>query len=270
MIPIPETLYRASQVRELDRLAIEEYGTPGLQLMERAGVAAFQALRMQRPRATKMLVLCGTGNNGGDGYVIARLGLQVGMDVLVLSLASVDRLVGDALRMAEKYRAIQGPYEAYDCQDFSAYPLIVDAMLGTGFKGELRGLWAQAITALNSAQAAGNYVLSVDIPSGLNADTGHRDTVAVQANLTVTFIGVKQGLLTADGPQLSGRLLFDDLAVDRRVYQKVNADVHRLDDRLVKKMLPRRVKNSHKGSFGKLLVVGSNPPYFGAARLSAL
>ncbi|MGD8558513.1 MAG: NAD(P)H-hydrate dehydratase [Gammaproteobacteria bacterium] len=272
---LPEILYRAEQVRALDRIAIEQYQTPGISLMENAGAATFQAMRFRWPRARHVTVFCGGGNNGGDGYVIARLAHEQGLDVSVFWLSDPSQLTGDARLAFGKLTQTAVPVQPFDPS--MAVPdgnedqsqVIVDALLGTGLSGTVKDHWRLAIEWINRAGTARHCrVVAVDIPSGLQADTGAVLGAAVAADLTVTFIGVKQGLLTGSGPQYCGKLVFDDLDVDSAVYQHVECSARRLTPNIVRQLLTPRQKNSHKGDFGHVLIIGGNKGMIGAARMA--
>lgn len=260
-------LFRAAQVRELDRTAIEEFGCPGAELMERAGSAAFEEMRRRWPLRKKIAVVCGVGNNAGDGFVLARLAHQAAMQVAVFSVGSLDRLRGDAKTMAEKLAQEGVAIEAWDDPDLQQYEVIVDGILGTGFTGELRGLFATAVKAINQ-RGAGTAVLALDIPSGLDADTGHAASGAVFADATVTFIGRKQGLYSGDAGNYCGDIVFSDLQVPPQTYAYEVASALLIDDS-VYHSLPRRMPNSHKGQHGHVVIIGGNHGYIGALRLAA-
>ncbi len=263
---LPHDLYRADQVREMDRVAIEEHGIPGSTLMSRAGEAAFKAMRGHWPRARRIAVFCGSGNNGGDGYIVARLAHEAGLSVTLYHLGERERLGGDALSASEQ--ATHAGLEAlpYNGEPLDGQDLIVDALLGTGLSGEVAGAWRGAIESIN---ASGLPVIALDIPSGLNADTGAVLGAAVKARMTVTFIALKAGLFTASGPGYCGELRFADLGVDPAVYVGHTPACRRIDAGLIRQALPARPSHSHKGDFGHVLVVGGNRGFAGAAKLAA-
>ncbi|MEN8131123.1 MAG: NAD(P)H-hydrate epimerase, partial [Pseudomonadota bacterium] len=190
MTDLPINLYRADQVRELDRTAIEDLSIPGYTLMQRAGRATFEVLQQRWPKARALLVVAGPGNNGGDGYVIARLAQQEGWHVNVLQLGDPQRIRGDALTARRAYLDAGGPVQGYTGQSLPDCDVIVDALLGTGLERAVRDRWMQVIEAIN---AQGVPTLAVDIPSGLHSDTGGVLGAAVRADCTVTFIGLKRG-----------------------------------------------------------------------------
>jgi hydroxyethylthiazole kinase-like uncharacterized protein yjeF len=261
---LPADLYRADQVRELDRCAIEEHGIAGIHLMKRAGRAAFAALLERWPDPEQITVLCGAGNNGGDGYVIAALAAQRRLPVTLIYLADPEKLQGDArgaYEFARREGVIMQPLQ--ESQGFSG--VVVDAMLGTGITGEVREPFRQAIEWLNNSTAP---VLAVDIPSGLCADTGNELGVAVKADVTVSFIGLKQGLLTGRGVGLTGELLFADLGVPAEVLRSQAPSAERLQLNRLLEQLPDRDGDAHKGKFGHVMVIGGDSGFAGAAAMA--
>ncbi|MCW8829839.1 MAG: NAD(P)H-hydrate dehydratase [Gammaproteobacteria bacterium] len=265
MRPLPHDLYRAAQVRELDRLAIDYYGISGYSLMSSAGQAVLEQIRRHWPRLRQIAILCGGGNNGGDGYVIARLARQAGIEVEVHMLASPESLRGDARHAYEDAVAAAVSMIGYDGQRLDGFELIVDAMLGTGLSGPPEGIWREAIEAVNEIDSP---VVAVDIPSGLSADTGCALGCAVRADLTVSVIGLKRGLFTADGPDHCGKLVFSSLNLPEEVYGHIPVQAKRIDYPLLAPQLAPRRKNSHKGEHGHVLIVGGEQGLAGAARMA--
>jgi ADP-dependent NAD(P)H-hydrate dehydratase / NAD(P)H-hydrate epimerase len=262
---LPYALYTAAQVREFDRIAIEEFGMPGAQLMERAGGRAYHWMRARWPGLQEILVVCGVGNNGGDGLVLARLAKSAGLQVRVLQLGDAKRMQGEALAMANAWRQAGGEIEPY--QALPGRPeIIVDAILGTGLLREVSGPWANAIEAINHHPA---QVFSLDIPSGLHADSGRVMGDAIQATATMSFIGLKQGMFTGQGPDCCGQIVFDPLDVPAKIYARQLLSARRMDwSKLSRQLVPRR-RTAHKGEFGHLLVIGGGAGYPGAVRLAA-
>jgi NAD(P)H-hydrate epimerase len=270
MIPgsgeLPTQLYRAVQVQRLDKTAIEQFQIPGETLMERAGAAAFALLCTRWPKAQRICVLCGVGNNGGDGFVVARLAHGAGLSVRVMQVGALERIGGDADAMRKKLIATGADVGQLSASALGQADVVVDALLGTGLKGEVTGEWLQAITAINNA---GRPVLAIDIPSGLHADTGRVLGAAVRADATISFIGLKQGLFTGHGPDYAGVVAFDALAVPVAVYRGVPTSATRLSDDFVQQVLGPRARTAHKGDFGHALIVGGDHGMGGAARLAA-
>ncbi|MBK1734812.1 hypothetical protein CKO15_05820 [Halorhodospira abdelmalekii] len=286
---LPRALYTPEQVRELDRLAIESGGIPGERLMERAGQRAYALIRARWPSARRLRIFCGGGNNGGDGYIVARLAATAGLDVEVYCLCPPEQLRGDAARAAKRYLETGAP-----CYPFvaSAPPppsaesaahgslqvpmregtVFIDALLGTGLDRPVSGDYAAAIAAMNADSAP---VLAIDIPSGLHGRTGAVLGCAVQADATATFVGLKSGLLTGRGPALCGQLFFDDLGTatllatlleDRA--EPLEPYAERIDAAILQQTLRRRPRDAHKGLYGHVLIVGGGAGMAGAARLA--
>jgi NAD(P)H-hydrate epimerase len=183
MAALPENLYTAAQLRDLDRRAVERAGIPARDLMQRAGEAAWRIAAMQWPGTPRVLVLCGAGNNAGDGYVLASEARSSGRDVTVLALGDAARLPEAAAAMRKRYLDAGGAEQPFKGK-LPATDLLVDALLGIGIDRPLQAEWLKAVQAVN---ASGLPVLSLDIPTGLNADTGAEMGAAVRATVTVTF-----------------------------------------------------------------------------------
>lgn len=266
---LPGELYSAGQVRTLDRLAIEQAGISGFELMSRAGEAAFACLLGRWPDEERICVFAGPGNNGGDAWVLAALACMHGMAVTFYTVGDLQRQ-SDSAQQAMQMALDAGvqPQAFVGELDYEGH-LIVDGLLGTGLNAPVRDGFATAIAAMNQHWAD---VLALDLPSGLNADTGAIMGCAVQAAMTVTFIGVKQGLLTASGPDVSGEVAFASLAVDPLLYRQVPAAAERISwdrtDRLGRRLAPRN-GNAHKGDFGHVLVIGGDHGMGGAVAMAA-
>ena len=260
---LPDALYSAAQVRALDASLIAA-GTPGFELMQRAARATWRALVRQWPTANELSVLTGHGNNAGDGYLVAVLAQRAGWSVRVLAVGDPQRLQGDAALAYAEAVSEKMLIEPWTAQS-GLRGIVLDALLGTGLSGEVREPYASAITAIN---VSGLPVAAVDIPSGLCADTGRILGVAVQADLTVTFIGLKLGLFTGEAADVVGELLFNDLHADPRLIEVAAFTARRLGAA----NLPRpaaRAPASHKGRFGHVLLIGGDRGLGGAILLSA-
>lgn len=280
---LPRQLYRAQDVQQLDKIAIEEHGIDGIKLMQRAGAVAFHALMDQWPQSRSVRVFAGSGKNGGDGYIVARLAQEQGLQSEVIQVASADKLQGDARLAWEQAVAKQvrmrslAEYLAAtvaDTETSRTHTVIVDALLGTGIDRTVSEDYALAIHHINACAADKTRatVLAIDIPSGLNANTGMPFGLAVHADLTVTFIGMKQGLLTGRGREFAGRIVFSNLDVPDAIYSSRNAPQaasQRIDiNDATRHLLPRAIA-SHKGDHGHVVVVGGDDSHGGAVLLAA-
>jgi hydroxyethylthiazole kinase-like uncharacterized protein yjeF len=261
MEKLPTTLYRAAQVRELDRIAIEDFGIPGYELMSRAGESVFHVIGQQWPNARSLAVFCGSGNNAGDGYIVARKALESGMKVVVLALSDPENLKGDALTAYRDFSKASGTATAYRSGMGIEADVIVDALLGTGLDRPVAGRYGEAIQQINGLDIP---VISVDIPSGLHADTGNVLGCAIKAEYTVSFIGLKQGLFTGAAPEYSGEILYSSLSVPEPVFRRVSSAAVRV----AAKPLPSRNRCAHKGQMGHVLIVGGDKGFSGAARMA--
>lgn len=278
---LPVALYRAEQVRELDRIAIEEKGILGFALMTRAAEATFEVIKntlLNGPiqESAGITVFCGAGNNGGDGYVIASLAQQAGLAVRVVQVGDATKISGDALLACEQAIANGVAISPFCDQVIKGFSgdhseiydtgIIVDALLGTGLNGEVRGDFLRAIDVINGA---GLPVCAVDIPSGLCADTGSLLGDAVNADVTVTYIGVKQGLLTGRGPEHCGALYFAGLDVPADVFESMNPSANRITRPYVNQVLGARDRGAHKGDYGHVVVIGGDHGMGGAVMMAS-
>ena len=259
---LPTALYSTAQVRALDAHAIGELGISGYTLMKRAGEAALRYLRSQWPKAHRIVIVCGSGNNGGDGYVLARFAQAAGLAVSVLAAAAPDQLRGDARQAYEDYAASGGTVRAFAAEQLAAGEVIVDALLGTGLSGQVRDTLLPVIRAINAARRP---VFALDVPSGLDGDAGTVLGEAIRAEATVTFVGLKTGLFVGDGPEFAGTVSFDDLELPA---PELAPRLTRIVETEIPAALPRRPRTSNKGDFGRVLIVGGGLGMPGAARLA--
>jgi NAD(P)H-hydrate epimerase len=262
---LPIALYSTAQVRALDAHAINELKIPGYTLMKRAGEAALRYLRTRWPTAHRIVIVCGSGNNGGDGYVFARFARAAGLTITVLAAADPEHLRGDARQAYQDFLASEGDVEAFAEEHLRAGEVIVDAILGTGLKGPVREDLAAVIRAVN---AAATPVFALDVPSGLDSDAGTVAGDAVRADATVTFVGLKTGLYVGDGPEYAGTVFFDDLELSDAPQLGLAPRLTRIIEAEIHSALPRRPRAANKGDFGRVLIVGSGSGYPGAARLA--
>jgi NAD(P)H-hydrate epimerase len=261
-----ETLYTAAECRLLDRLTIEQQGVPGIELMERAGRAAFECLLQRWPRASRITVCCGKGNNAGDGYVVAACARAAGLAVELLQVGDPAQLTGDAA-LARDRAVAAGVTIVRQWPAGASGDVVVDALLGTGLRGELAPAYADAVRWIN---ASGRPVLALDLPTGVNADTGAATDPAVRAALTVSFIGRKLGLHTGAGVSFAGVREFVSLGVGASVYRQVpGCPLLAYSTLPAQRRLPPRDPGAYKQSFGPVAVIGGDAGMGGAPLMAA-
>lgn len=256
-------------VRLLDSTATSAFGVSGHELMQRAADAVCSAARAHWPACRRWLVLCGAGNNAGDGYVIARLARHAGLEVRVCALADPGRLAGDAATAWQEFNAAGGTLVPFEAGLLADDVLVVDAILGTGLARPVSGDIRAVIEAVNAGPGP---VLAVDVPSGLDAATGLPSGLAIRASVTVTFVGRKLGLHLGDGPAHAGIVEFSDLGIPPAVVARAGltgqSRLRLFTAAELPRIMPRRSATDHKGRFGHVLVIGGNHGMSGAARLA--
>lgn len=265
---LPHLIYDADQVGAMDARLIRDYGIDGFTLMQRAARAAYAELAQHWPMPGRLVALCGPGNNGGDGALVARQAMEAGWDVTLAAPLDLAKASGDAARAFESYREAGGVVHDFTDASLDA-DLVIDALFGTGLNREVTGPMAVAIDRINEASARGAGVLSIDIASGVDAGTGQTWGRAVRADITVTFIGLKLGLLTGDGASYCGDLAFDDLGAPDALYQDQPHVARRISHRDLRHVLPSRPRGAHKGDHGHVLCIGGGPGMGGAIRMAA-
>lgn len=258
-------LYQTRQIRLCEQMATDDLGLTEDELMARAGSSAFSSLSMLYPDVRTIAVFCGSGNNAGDGYVLARIAHEKGYSVLINQYKTIENLPPAAQHAALQAIAVGVPCQCIDEAIDSDAELIVDALLGIGVKGEVHGPLATAINQINDSELP---VLALDVPSGLDADTGRVMGVCVRAAATVTFIGYKFGLMTLDGPDHCGEIICHNLQL-AKCLATIPPAAFLLDEGLSGTLLPRRLKNSHKGQFGHVLVIGGGYGMPGSVLMAA-
>ncbi|MGF1693743.1 NAD(P)H-hydrate dehydratase [Photobacterium kagoshimensis] len=263
---LPLTLYQADTVRRGEQLAAEAVPVSMYSLMERAGAAVFECLQIAPFTTQSVLICCGGGNNGGDGYVVARLALAAGIAVEVWHLGNSHQLMGDAAAARDAWLAAGGEIIAPKAEIPHGIDVVIDALLGTGLSGMVRDDASKLINIINQAHKP---VIAVDIPSGLCADTGRILGCAIQADRTVTFIGVKQGLVTGQAHNVVGELYFAGLGVDDIFDSQQQPNATALTDAIIPALLSQRKRTAHKGDHGRVTCFGGNLGMAGAIRLAA-
>jgi len=259
------TLYSCDQIRTCEQQASSLYRLDENELMSQAGTEAFFFITKLYPHVRHIAVFCGSGNNAGDGYVVARLAHERGLCVTVYQCKALADLPPAAQHAALLATAAGVACCSADEPVDSEVELIVDALLGTGLKGPVHGVIALAINQINSS---GLPVVALDIPSGLNADTGTVENFCVKASATLTFIALKSGMYTADGPDYCGNIHCCSLQLDACV-AKLTPFASLLNSGTLALPLAARKKNSHKGTYGHVLVIGGGPGMPGAVSLTA-
>ena len=262
-LKIEQLLFTADQVRTYEADAAKENGCDLFILMERAGQSIYR--HWQNFDAENTLVIVGNGNNAGDGYITARLIKEAGFKVNVCAVEPSKELKGDAAKAQRLWIDAGGEVIEFSEEYIIQADVIVDALLGTGLNGSVRDNYGAIIHKVNHCTKP---VLSIDIPSGVDADTGEPLGDAIQATKTITFVGIKQGLVTGIGKHYSGQLLLDDLGISKAFTALVSPAAELINLHSFGNLKARKI-NSHKGTHGKLLCVGGNQGTAGAIRLTS-
>jgi NAD(P)H-hydrate epimerase len=270
-------LVTASEMQEMDRRTIEEFGIPGMVLMENAGRGATAFLLEKFPDIVneKVGVIAGRGNNGGDGFVIARYLKQKGCEVQVYLLADSGRVRGDALANLKLLKPLGVPLvEIPDEASFSriksemdGIDLWVDAIFGTGLKSDVKGYFKTVINYINGLKKP---VFAVDMPSGLNSDTGQTRGACVSAGATATFAFAKTGHMVLPGAAYTGDLEIVDIGIPPHIVTAVNPGQFLITEPLIASYLSPRPMDAHKGSTGHLLVIAGSTGKTGAASMTSM
>ena len=261
---LSQKLYRAETVRELEPKAAAAAGVSMYELMERAGRAVFDVASNQFSNISHWLVLAGSGNNGGDAYVVARLAIESGLKVTMCQIGSTPE-TGDAHSAFMAFEQAGGTLTEWKDVDFSVCGLCIDGLFGTGLNREVSGHYLEAIKALDELAIA---TISIDVPSGIHANTGKVLGAAISADATVSFVGIKPGLTTGVGKQHTGKLIYDDLGIGD-FFCDMASSVASLSHLSWMPPLPKRKLAAHKGNFGRVLCIGGGVGMPGAVRLSA-
>ncbi|MGM9950307.1 MAG: NAD(P)H-hydrate dehydratase [Lysinibacillus sp.] len=256
------------EMHMLDAYTMDRLGLPGAVLMENAGAAvAGEIMRDFPDTETKIAVLVGGGNNGGDGSVIARRLRDFGYDAVLVRCVEEEKLKGDAELHYRVYKSRKLPVVEWTPACIQQADVIVDALLGTGVQGRLREPFSSIIREVNGAKG---YVYAVDVPSGVNADTGEVVDMAIRADKTVTFVLPKKGFYLQQGPRYVGEVLCADISVPPSLVEELGLELPGLIDPVLGKVaLPKRPAYGHKGTFGHVLVMGGCRQYVGATVYTA-
>lgn len=270
-------LVTAKEMKALDVQAQNDYAMPGILLMDNAAQAVAEAVHeaLTALEGERVVIFCGGGNNGGDGLGAARWLQSYGVSVRAFIVgAALDAVQGDAALELAMFTKAGGRVEALSTEDdwvlaelaASKADVLVDALLGTGFHGELEGDVLRACELLNKSE---KYILAVDIPTGVNADNGAVCEQAVRADHTVTMALVKTGLLLYPGREYCGDIELADISMPVKLVEEYQSDKYRLTDEIVRELLPLRKANAHKGDAGRVVICAGSPGYTGAAALAS-
>ncbi len=267
----------ADQMREMDRRAIEEMGVPGLVLMENAGLAVVKAVREKIPeiRGSRINVFAGKGNNGGDGFVVARHLMNAGADVTVFLVAQKTEVKGDAKMNLDAFIAMGGKVKEFTIErhiknfklKFMHTTVVVDALLGTGAVSAPKGFYGRVVEVMN---AQGRLKVAVDIPSGVLSDSGQVPGACFKADVTATFGLPKVGMLIHPARAFVGELTVADISIPAKVLNESPCAAYVPEARDIRTMLPKRPADAHKGVFGHLLLACGSTGMGGAGALAAL
>ena len=269
-------LATAKQMRNIDREAEEVYGIPGILLMENAGLkVASHVMEADSSCSKNICIICGKGNNGGDGFTAARHIYLKNRNITVFLVGSVESLKGDALinyniadEMGIPVKSITGEDDLTQLSEgVRKSDIVVDALLGTGTKGVVSGLYREVIDIINEYSS---YVISVDIPSGIDADSGKILGAGVNADVTVTLVLPKTGLYTYPGANLAGRVFVEDISTPPVLVEKLDTDTWVLDNKDIEVLFPVRNKNSNKGNYGRVYIAAGSMGMMGAAAMCTL
>lgn len=270
-------LVTAKEMKALDVQAQNDYAMPGILLMDNAAQAVAEAVHeaLTALEGERVVIFCGGGNNGGDGLGAARWLQSYGVNVRAFVVgAALDAVQGDAALELAMFTKAGGRVEALSTEDdwvlaelaASKADVLVDALLGTGFHGELEGDILRACELLNKSE---KYILAVDVPTGVNADNGAVSENAVRADHTVTMALVKTGLLLYPGREYCGDIELADISMPVKLVEEYQSDKYRLTDEIVRELLPLRKANAHKGDAGRVVICAGSPGYTGAAALAS-
>jgi hydroxyethylthiazole kinase-like uncharacterized protein yjeF len=253
------------QVRAIEPKAAQMAGCSMFELMQQAGKAAFQTLIQEWPEVQNILVVAGNGNNAGDGYILATLAKQQGINVEVVCEQPKRELAGDAKQAQLKWQKLGTKTQNFMELDYSQFDVIVDALLGTGITGEVKPTFNTVIQKINQTHIP---VLSIDVPSGMHADTGQALPSCINADVTITMVATKPGLISGIGKECCGKVIFTDLAVGKEFFSIARSQAQLVDWPMLQPLRARPI-NGNKGTFGKLLCIGGNQGLAGAIRLTA-
>lgn len=266
MIPV----LTPQQMKSADDYAIHRLGIPSLQLMENAGRGVVEVLKQSLKQLSKrsFVIFCGKGNNGGDGFVIARVLNEHGATVTVVMMEQEEKLSGDAkINFERVHRSFMVPFEQFTTTTAIKADVIIDAMFGTSFKGELSGNYLAAVQWCNRHKGLN---VAVDVPSGLNGETGEVLSDAFRADMTITFSNPKLGFYRRNAKDVTGTVIVVDIGIPDEAIERNSGNIFLVERHDVETLLPQRKSNVHKHSVGKVFIIAGSRGMTGAALLSSL
>lgn len=263
---LPYSLWTAEQVKHYEPILAEQAQVSLYDLMVKAGTSGFSLLRQHWPKAKRILILAGGGNNGGDALVIARLAIEANLHVSLYMHGTIEKLPDEARQAWQALSSSQCTHidSLTTCEP--SFDVVVDGLLGAGLQGQIRDKALQVIHTINDW---GLPVLSLDVPSGLSANTGRALGGAIHAAVTLTFIGLKQGLMTGQACEFCGQVYYSPLGLEHHLAQLEGGNIYRLDYAQLTHLLPPRQRGAHKGHFGRAVLLGGDRGTPGAIRLAA-
>ena len=264
-------LYTSSETKKIDRLAIKKKGISAFSLMMKAAEFSFNTILENWPNTTKAIIFCSKGNNTGDGYLLAALLKEAGIQSQIVQITKREGLspaTAKGLRVCKQRKVKTIKFSSFKKMKIEKNTVLIDALLGTGLKGKVRKELHQAIEFINKKSK--NYpLLSLDIPSGICADSGTELGASILADVTTTFVGRKRGCYTSRGKERAGKVYFNDLLVGKDIFKKVDSSCYILNMEDHLKKINQRNLNTHKGHYGHVLIIGGNTGFGGAAILAA-
>ena len=264
--PIQDNLYSVETVRQLDTEAIKRIDGHAIKLMKRAGKVAFDEMLQAFGHPTLITVFCGSGNNAGDGYILAALAAQRRIPVQIIELGDINKFSTESQQARDFAIQANVSIMPFDASTAVNEGVIIDALLGIGCKNALRDQYTHAVTLINNASLP---VLAIDVPTGLNANTGSVTDTAVKADITVTFVGAKKGLFTGRGPALCGEIVYDSLDICDSVFEKFQPDAQLMDLDDLMESFPQVEADVYKNQRGHCMVIGGDQGYGGAVAMAA-
>ena len=258
-------IFNSNDVAQIDKASIDAKGKEfGFKLMKRAALLSFSLLMKQNPKSIS--ILCGVGNNAGDGYLIGKNAIELGLETQVISIESEEKLSGDAKKAMLAFKLSGGEVNLWSINDQINGDWIVDAIFGTGINREIDSSYHDAIATINESKSK---VISIDLPSGLCGNTGKSFGTIVSADITITFIGKKLGLYLDKGPNNAGKVYLYDLGVDEKFYEEYEPSLEIISDKILSEVVIPRNQSNHKGDHGHVLLIGGNNGMEGAIRIAS-